>query len=1293
MSVLSSLPHYRPSLANAVAAAINGDAKLIAANIHATHAGPNIVTIAEPGAIATLTVVSDTITAGSTITAALNPNTGHLAGTPGSVTKLDNVNNTISGAGTIGDVTDANLTLLNGPAGIINASGTKALTIATENVVTNAGIMEATKTGGLVIKDVVDNLGVGTIQAIGAGSHVDIVGGTIEGGKLFTLTGGQIDTVAGSSGTLDGMTDGAIRNLGQITVANNSTLLVDGTIHNAGTFLVNGLANATQLQIINDTTFDGGGKITLAASVKNAITESGGSFTFENVNNIISGAGTIGGGGLILQNDKAGIINATATTALIISADPSSSNAGIIESSGTGVLTIQSDLINTGFIEATGKGVMVLNGPVIDNTNGTVGAMTTGTRIDVGTIAAGGSAEIDTGTVTIVAGAKLDTLTVAANVPSPTSLTIDSATINNAGSVVAADNSSITLSDDTINNSGLISVAAAAKATTLEIGGSTVLQGGGKVTLTDNILNAITADGNPAALENVNNVISGAGTIGDSDLTLTNDVAGIINASGTKALNIATTGNDFVNSGLVESTGTGGMTISSLLMNNAPGVVAALGTGALTLSGGGTNSGIIESGGTAGSLKITASLTDDGLIESLKGTVLIQNATIDGGGEIAAIGLGSHVDLSTATILTDGMSTLAGAKIDTIASTINAIDADINNAGSFVVTDKSTLTLESSVINSGTFSLSAVTGTTTLDVANSVEFFGHGLVTLTDSTKNIIQSDGNTATLENFDNTITGAGFLGNGDVNLTLQNDFAGIINANGKNALVIDTGATSVKNDGIMEAGSTGGLTLESNVTNTGFLIALATAPVVLDDITVTNTGAVVEATGSGGHIDLEQGAFIDGGTVSTVVGSKINTTAGDTGSSGDTIDATVINAGSIVLVDNSQLTLGGLVHNTGTIALNAIAGAGTPDTVLQILDTDAVTLQGSGFVTLTDSLGNAIFSDGNPVTLTNIDNTISGAGLIGDSDLTLVNGGLINANGKINALTLDTGSNTISNTGTIELTGTGGLNIDSDVDNTGGVILTNVKSVGPLMIADAEIDDGTVQAMLPGSVIQLNDGDIVGAAVSTVVGSSITTTANTENSIIDGSVNNAGTITIVNNSALLLGGEAITNSGTIALNGSNAETDLEISDDLTLLGHGKLTMTSNINNVVESIQNAGDVAPLRRIALQIAASDIRRRRHDFADVHQRRYPVLGDRGIRHYTVTAADVTAGDRMHRRKPGRSDQHRLGACRRQHQRVNGRNGYNHTQRAGTVRQDTTLIMPGSTGAAVTRLRETAELQV
>jgi hypothetical protein len=139
-------------------------------------------------------------------------------------------------------------------------------------------------------------------------------------------------------------------------------------------------------------------------------------------------------------------------------------------------------------------------------------------------------------------------------------------------------------------------------------------------------------------------------------------------------------------------------------------------------------------------------------------------------------------------------------------------------------------------------------------------------------------------------------------------------------------------------------------------------------------------------------------------------------------------ITNAGTMTINDGAMLPLSGTIDNTGTIQL----GSSGAETDLQLIE-HGITLTGGGQVVLSDSVENTILGTSADVTLTNVDNTISGAGQIGAGQLTLINEGTINATGA-NPLTVDTGANAVTNAGTFEATGSGGLVIHSDVVNNG-------------------------------------------------------------------------------------------------------------------------------------------------------------------------------------------------------------------------------------------------------------------
>ena len=174
---------------------------------------------------------------------------------------------------------------------------------------------------------------------------------------------------------------------------------------------------------------------------------------------------------------------------------------------------------------------------------------------------------------------------------------------------------------------------------------------------------------------------------------------------------------------------------------------------------------------------------------------------------------------------------------------------------------------------------------------------------------------------------------------------------------------------------------------------------------------------------------------------------------------------NASSMVISDGAMLPLSGIINNTGTIALDS---AGTA-TTLELIQ-HGITLQGGGTLTLSDSNANAIFGTGADVLFTNVDNTICGAGQLGEGQMTLVNDGTIIATG-INALEIDTGVNAVVNSGTLEASGSGGLFIHGDVANDGLLWANsgNITINGNVSGSGSAAIDGTASIELSGAFSQ--------------------------------------------------------------------------------------------------------------------------------------------------------------------------------------------------------------------------------
>ncbi|WP_119157895.1 type I secretion C-terminal target domain-containing protein [Caldimonas tepidiphila] len=191
-----------------------------------------------------------------------------------------------------------------------------------------------------------------------------------------------------------------------------------------------------------------------------------------------------------------------------------------------------------------------------------------------------------------------------------------------------------------------------------------------------------------------------------------------------------------------------------------------------------------------------------------------------------------------------------------------------------------------------------------------------------------------------------------------------------------------------------------------------------------------------------------------------------------------------GTMTLANGSMLPLSGTINNTGTIALESTGS----DTLLQMIQ-HGVKFQGGGEIRMSDSDGNVIAGSVSDVTLTNVDNTISGAGRIGDGQMTLVNHGSIAATGSSHALVIDTGANAIVNTGLFAALGTAGLVVASAVSGHGSALIAYGAQLGFAAASDANVDfasggagtlvlgraaefGGTITGLLGGDAIRIAD-----------------------------------------------------------------------------------------------------------------------------------------------------------------------------------------------------------------------------
>ena len=284
---------------------------------------------------------------------------------------------------------------------------------------------------------------------------------------------------------------------------------------------------------------------------------------------------------------------------------------------------------------------------------------------------------------------------------------------------------------------------------------------------------------------------------------------------------------------------------------------------------------------------------------------------------------------------------------------------------------------------------------------------------------------------------------------------------------------------------------------------------------------------------------GSTIEGGTLN-VSGGGIIQVAGAGNSAGfDGITVgQITNKGTFLIDNGARLDLNGTINNTGTILLNQVSTTGT--TNIRITGQN-VTLTGAGKLILSDANNNQIFGTNASNTLTNLNNTISGAGQIGTGQsMFLVNKSVINADQAPTAvmsgqLVLNTGGNIITNTGTLEDTGTGGLVIQSTAVNNAG---------------------GTILATGAGTHVDLAGGGIQGGTLTTAGGGVIQTVGGNGSldGITNGVINNKGTVQVNDATTLTLVG-AINNTGTISQASLGSNTDVRIGNQTVALTGAEL------------------------------------------------------------------------------------------------------------------------------------------
>jgi len=433
-------------------------------------------------------------------------------------------------------------------------------------------------------------------------------------------------------------------------------------------------------------------------------------------------------------------------------------------------------------------------------------------------------------------------------------LTSGDITINFDGTLIIFTSTFLEVSGNTITNIGNIDLNSTSLGSRLQIDGTVTLTGGGNITMSDSAFNRIT--GRPLGLPNdtlvnMNNKIQGSGNLGFNQLKIDNQAAGIIEANQPTMLLVDPETSGLTNTGIMRAVGTSTLKLLAGPFTNTNGLIEVNDNSKLFV-----DVAAIVSGGTV-NVNDTAEL-------DLKGTIRDGTLTNTALGTITASGFGGIIGL-----VNDGtVNILNGASLLFVGPITNNGDININSAG----------------------------GGAELRIDGTVTLTGGGTITMSNSALSKIKGKSGgfpDDTLVNVDNKIQGSGNFGVSG--LKIDNQAAGIIEANQPIAMQVDTSGTTVNS-------------------NTGIMRAVGTSTLRLVSGTFTNTNGLIEANDNS-KLFVDVAAIVSGGTV------NVNDTAelvlkGKIQAVSLTIFGTItINSGGII-INNS----GNTIFNFGTITINS-------------------------------------------------------------------------------------------------------------------------------------------------------------------------------------------------------------------------------------------------------------------------------------------------------------------------------------------------------------------------------------
>jgi hypothetical protein len=302
---------------------------------------------------------------------------------------------------------------------------------------------------------------------------------------------------------------------------------------------------------------------------------------------------------------------------------------------------------------------------------------------------------------------------------------------------------------------------------------------------------------------------------------------------------------------------------------------------------------------------------------SNRGTdVTLSTSLADAGGFTLAAGAAFDIASGDTLTLSGAISlggTFAGPGTLTLAGSNLRLDDGTVFQGARVVLKATTVVASGQITNSSSL---AATLPDMVIATSGATLTGGGQFNLADVTTNKIIGASASATLTNADNTITGAGAIGAG--RMIFINKPTGVVDGTGAHTLIINTGAQTIINAGLIEATGAGGVVIDSTIANSGMLET--NGGTLRVEHAVTGGGAAIV---DGGHLDF-MGAFNQDVTFagtgvlqlaqSQSFGATITGLSHTGTNSLDLTDIAFKNAGQATFVDNGKKTGGVLTVTDG-------------------------------------------------------------------------------------------------------------------------------------------------------------------------------------------------------------------------------------------------------------------------------------------------------------------------------------------------------------------------------------------